>query len=71
MGKTGLWRFLKPVIELKKCKKCGLCWMYCPDIAVTFDEMGFPHINYDFCKGCGICANECPTGAIKMVREGL
>ena len=69
-GKTGLWRFLRPVIKYKECIKCGICWMYCPEPAITIDKEGYPKIDYDYCKGCGICYNECPAKAITMVREG-
>jgi len=68
-GKTGLWRFLRPVINYNKCIKCGLCWMYCPEICIDLKDDGTPVINYDYCKGCGICVNECPVKAIQLVRE--
>lgn len=68
ISKTGDWRALRPVVDNSKCKKCGLCYLYCPDGAITQHEDGI-EINYDFCKGCGICANECRAGAITMVRE--
>jgi len=67
--KTGDWRVFKPVINGEKCVKCGLCWMFCPDMAISWDGEGVPEVDYDFCKGCGICANECPVHAIEMVRE--
>ncbi|RLG46872.1 MAG: pyruvate ferredoxin oxidoreductase [Thermoproteota archaeon] len=67
--KTGDWRVFKPVIDGEKCVKCGLCWMFCPDMAISWDGEGVPEVDYDFCKGCGICANECPVHAIEMVRE--
>lgn len=68
---TGDWKTFKPVRDPKKCTKCLLCPLICPDgaikwipssEAITFD--------YAFCKGCGICANECPATAIRMEREG-
>lgn len=64
-NKTGSWRTLRPVIDKSKCRKCGMCWMYCPDGAIDekFD------VNYDYCKGCGICTNTCPFNAIKMEKE--
>ena len=46
-----------------------MCWVYCPDAAITRGEDDSPKIDYDYCKGCGICANECPTKAITMKRE--
>ena len=68
-NKTGGWRSFKPVIDQKKCIKCGTCWKFCPDNAVRKNEKGEFEINYDYCKGCGICAKECPVKAIKMVKE--
>lgn len=67
--KTGDWKVFKPVIDRKKCTKCGLCWVYCPDASIIISEDGSYEVNLDFCKGCGICANECPVKAISMVRE--
>ncbi len=64
---TGSWRSLKPVIDEKKCTGCGICWLYCPDMAIS--EGKPPKIDYKYCKGCGICANECPVKAIIMVPE--
>jgi len=69
MGKTGSWRTFCPEINYSKCTKCTLCWVYCPDAAITRGEDDSPRIDYDYCKGCGICANECPTKAITMKRE--
>jgi len=68
-GKTGNWRWQKPIIIIDKCVKCGLCWVYCPEPAIYLDKMGYPHVNYEWCKGCGICAHECPSKAIEMVSE--
>ncbi len=64
---TGSWRDIKPILDKEKCTRCGLCWIYCPDLAVS-RENDF-EIDYQYCKGCGICAEECPTEAITMVRE--
>lgn len=67
-NETGSWRSLKPVVDAEKCNGCGLCWLYCPEPAIT---KGKPVvIDYRYCKGCGICANDCPVKAIVMVEEG-
>lgn len=68
--KTGDWRTgFKPVVDHDKCKKCGLCYIQCPDIAWAprGDEM-YDWVG-DYCKGCGICADICPADAITMVAE--
>jgi len=31
----------RPVIDKEKCIKCGICWIYCPDMAYTQTEDGF------------------------------
>lgn len=61
---TGSWRTERPEIALQKCKRCFLCYLYCPDAAIDLDAENFPHIDYDHCKGCMICYEECPTDAI-------
>ncbi|PIX31990.1 ferredoxin [Candidatus Bathyarchaeota archaeon CG_4_8_14_3_um_filter_42_8] len=69
MGKTGSWRTFRPEVDYSKCTRCMLCWVYCPDAAISCQEDNSPKIDYDYCKGCGICANECPVKAIAMHRE--
>jgi pyruvate ferredoxin oxidoreductase delta subunit len=65
--KTGDWKSNHPVWDEKICIKCGLCYTYCPDMAVCQKTTGYFEGDMNYCKGCGICAHECPTGAIKMV----
>jgi len=67
-NKTGAWRNIKPVIELEKCIRCGICWKFCPDVSI-YIEKELPVVDYEYCKGCGICAEECPTKCITMVEE--
>ncbi|MDW8170244.1 MAG: 4Fe-4S binding protein [Desulfurococcaceae archaeon] len=66
--KTGGWRTLKPIIDLSKCTRCMLCWLFCPEMAIVWSGRDVL-VNYDYCKGCGICAYECPVKAIDMVPE--
>ena len=68
--KTGDWRSkIRPVIDREKCIKCGMCWIFCPDMAYGHREDGYFDWNPDYCKGCGICARECPKDAISMIAE--
>jgi 2-oxoisovalerate ferredoxin oxidoreductase delta subunit len=67
-NKTGSWRNIRPEINLEDCIQCGICWKFCPDMAIEIVSE-FPAVNYDYCKGCGICAEECPTKCIAMVDE--
>jgi pyruvate ferredoxin oxidoreductase delta subunit len=67
---TGDWRTFKPVRDLEKCTRCLLCYIYCPDSAISWSpDKGDIEFDYNFCKGCGICANECPVDAITLVFE--
>ena len=71
-NKTGGWRTMKPIVDEEKCKKCNICWQFCPDSSIEPADRKENHpikINYDYCKGCGICAAECPFKAITMVME--
>ena len=64
------WRVFRPVWDLDKCIGCRLCWIYCPETAISWDvEKNKPQVDYRKCKGCGICVNECPVKAIEFKRE--
>jgi 2-oxoacid:acceptor oxidoreductase delta subunit (pyruvate/2-ketoisovalerate family) len=69
MNITGLWRVVRPVVDMQRCKKCTICWKFCPDAAITLVD-GEPIVDLRYCKGCGICAFECPSKCIIMVKEG-
>lgn len=68
-NKTGGWRSLRPVVIEEKCIKCGICWSFCPDIAIKMDSKRGAVIDYDFCKGCGICSQVCPVKCVHMEKE--
>jgi pyruvate ferredoxin oxidoreductase delta subunit len=68
-GLTGMWRIKKPLMDQGKCNKCLICWLYCPEAAITRDKENRVSINYEFCKGCGICGEVCPSKAIVIVKE--
>ncbi len=67
--RTGDWKTFKPVLKKELCIHCGLCYIFCPDMAYNLNEENYFIADLFYCKGCGICAKECPTGAITMVLE--
>lgn len=68
INKTGVWRNIKPIIDNENCIQCGICWKFCPDVAIHIEDE-WPVIDYEYCKGCGLCAEECPPKCITMVEE--
>lgn len=66
---TGDWRAFYPVLQKERCIQCGICWIFCPDMAYQKDEKGYFIADLNYCKGCGICARECPADAIHMEKE--
>jgi pyruvate ferredoxin oxidoreductase delta subunit len=67
--KTGTWRSQRPLWDNKKCIKCGICYIFCPEGCIRETEEGYFAADLDYCKGCGICAHECWPGAITMQEE--
>jgi len=67
--KTGSWRQFRPVLEKEKCSCCWLCFVWCPEAAITLDADEYPVVDYDVCKGCLLCAHECPTHAFRVEQE--
>ena len=67
-NRTGAWRNIRPEINLENCIRCGICWKFCPDVAI-YIENEYPVVDYTYCKGCGLCAEECPVKCITMVEE--
>lgn len=66
---TGAWRVERPEIDKEHCTRCGLCFVHCPDGAISLDEQGYPVIDYEHCKGCLICLEQCPRHSIVSKKE--
>lgn len=71
LRKTGDWRTFRPVLIPEKCNGCWLCYVYCPDAAISLNGQDRPIIDYDHCKGCMLCVEECPTHALVSEREAV
>ena len=58
-----------PVLNEKKCKKCGLCSKVCREHAVFWLEGKYPKFILDLCTSCGACWISCPNNAIEKKKE--
>ena len=67
--RTGNWRQFRPVLQQELCTRCWICFVRCPEAAITLDEHDYPVVNYDECKGCLLCVHECPTHALTAEKE--
>ncbi|MEM2336196.1 MAG: CoB-CoM heterodisulfide reductase HdrA2 [Candidatus Bathyarchaeia archaeon] len=56
---------ITPILDVEKCKACGLCTKVCPYNAITLNkELKRIEIVEAACRGCGTCAAECPSDAL-------
>ncbi|MBA7709305.1 hypothetical protein ES703_118219 [subsurface metagenome] len=67
--RTGDWRSQRPIFDLAKCIKCGLCYIYCPEGCIKPNAEGYFEADLYYCKGCGICATECPASQYRWYRH--
>ena len=67
--RTGDWRSQRPTYNFKKCIKCGVCYIFCPEGCIGQNADGYFEAELYYCKGCGICGAECPTRVITMAEE--
>jgi len=63
------WRNHKPVWDQDKCVQCGICYLFCPDGAISLNEDGYYEADLQYCKGCGLCSRQCPARCITMEDE--
>ncbi len=67
--KTGNWRQFRPVLHQELCTRCWICFVRCPEAAISLDVHDYPVVDYDECKGCLLCVHECPTHAFTTEKE--
>jgi len=60
-----------PVLDKKKCQKCGLCVRTCRENAIFQKPGDYPTFIKDLCSNCGACAIVCPYKAIKTKKEEI
>lgn len=60
------YRLMKvdPVLNRRKCNKCGVCARICPVGAIRME--GFPDIDLAKCLHCYACFYRCPRKAIRL-----
>jgi len=51
-----------PEVKEERCIACGTCVRWCPEDAITVDEIA--QIDYERCIGCGECVSVCPADAV-------
>jgi adenylylsulfate reductase, subunit B len=60
---------MPPVINKKKCSKCGTCANVCAeDVFFGSQKKEFPVVTYpEMCMHCNACVDDCPVeGAIQL-----
>jgi MinD superfamily P-loop ATPase len=65
-----------PILDKKKCQKCGLCVKTCRENAIfqprdKSGKLGYPIFIKNLCSACGACWIVCPNGAIKTKKEEI
>lgn len=67
--RTGNWRQYRPVLHAERCTRCWICFVRCPEAAISLDHNDYPQVDYAQCKGCLLCVHECPTQALTAEKE--
>jgi len=57
-------------INLKWCKRCGICVAFCPKGVYEKDPSGEPQVsNLEACTECRMCELYCPEYAVTVIEE--
>jgi pyruvate ferredoxin oxidoreductase gamma subunit len=67
--RTGNWRQYRPVLHAELCTRCWVCFVRCPEAAISLAPDDSPVVDYEQCKGCLLCVHECPTHALTAEKE--
>jgi 2-oxoglutarate ferredoxin oxidoreductase subunit delta len=65
----------KIIIDIQRCKGCGLCVQVCPKNSIVISKQSnktgyFPaETDNRNCTGCALCAIICPDAAITVYRD--
>jgi hypothetical protein len=55
-----------PVLNKKKCTRCGVCVEICPTKAASITEPDYPDYDLKKCIGCAQCIAMCPESALNI-----
>jgi len=59
----------KPILNEKKCTRCGACVAVCPTGAAMIVDEQYPTYDHDMCIGCAQCIANCPEVALRILWE--
>ena len=58
-----------PILDKKKCTRCGVCVEICPTGAAGIEGDAYPTYDLDLCIGCAQCIGLCPEVALEIIWE--